>query len=120
MASPSSNATDTLLELETGFWNAAGNGDFYREHMAAHGLCVLPVGILDKDETVSAVAGAAPWQDFTIDDVRVLDLGDDELGLCYRAEASRETDEYRALISSVYTKLSGRWRLTLHQQTPVD
>ncbi len=120
MASPSSNETDTLLELETGFWNAAGTGDFYREHMAAHGLCVLPVGILDKDDTVSAVAGAAPWQGFNFDDVRMLDLSHDVAALCYRATASRETHEYSALISSVYTRTNGRWMLTLHQQTAID
>ncbi len=121
MASPSSNATDELLKLETGFWDAAGDGDFYREHMAAHGLCVLPVGVLDKDDTVSAIAAAEPWHEFTIDDLRTVDLGDDEAALCYRAEASRDSDadQYTALISSVYTRIGGRWKLTLHQQTPI-
>lgn len=58
--STSSSVTDQLLQLEEGFWNAAGDGDYYREHMAHHGLCVLPVGVLDKDETVAAIAEANP------------------------------------------------------------
>jgi hypothetical protein len=120
MALRSSNVTDELLELETGFWSSAGDGDFYREHMAAHGICVLPVGMMDKDETVAAIEQSEPWTEFELSDVKILDLGDDEAALCYRADAARNggSHGYRALISSVYTKLSGRWKLTLHQQTP--
>ncbi|MFP3882071.1 MAG: DUF4440 domain-containing protein [Actinomycetota bacterium] len=112
--------TDELLELERGFWNAAGDGDYYGEHMAANGLCVLPVGVLDKASTVEAISSADPWDDFEFSDVRIVDLGDDEAALCYRAEASRAGDKYVALISTVYTRLSGEWKLTLHQQTPIE
>ncbi len=122
MASRSSGAIDDLLELESGFWDAAGDGDFYREHMAAHGLCVLPVGVLDKNDTVSAIEAADPWREFTFDQVREIDLGDDEVALCYQANAKRRADsgDYTALISSVYTRIGGSWKLTLHQQTPID
>jgi hypothetical protein len=121
MASRSSNVTDELLDLENGFWQSAGDGDFYREHMAAHGLCVLPVGMMDKDETVAAIEQAEPWADVEMFDMKTIDLGDDEAALCYRADASRNgsSDRYKAVISSVYTRLGGRWRLTLHQQTPL-
>lgn len=122
MVSRPSNVTEDLLELESGFWNAAGNGSFYREHMAANGLCVLPVGVIDKDETVTAIEGSAPWAAYEFRDVRSLALGDDGAAICYGAEASREEDptEYTALMSSVYTKVNGRWKLTLHQQTPIS
>lgn len=119
--SPSSSVIDRLLELEEGFWDAAGNGDFYREHMAKHGLCVLPVGILDKGATVKAISRADPWGEFKLHDIRALDLGDDEAALCYRAEANRGPgDTYIALISSVYTRLRGEWMLSLHHQTPIE
>ncbi len=109
-----------LIELERGFWRATGSGDYYREHMAADGLCVLPAGVLDKNTTVEAIASADPWDEFEFSDVRMVDLGDDEAALCYRAEASRDNDKYVALISTVYTRLSGKWKLTLHQQTPIQ
>lgn len=112
--------TDELLELERGFWNAAGDGDYYGEHMATSGLCVLPVGVLDKAATVEAISEADPWDEFEFSDVRMVDLGDDEVALCYRAEASRDDNKYIALISTVYTRLFGEWKLTLHQQTPIE
>ena len=112
--------THELRDLEKGFWGAAGDGDYYMENMASDGLCVLPVGVMDKDTTVTAISQADPWDEFEFSDVRVLDLGDDEAAICYRAEANRGEDEYRALISSVYTRHHGQWKLTLHQQTPLD
>jgi len=112
--------TDELLELERGFWGSAGDGEFYEEHMSADGICVLPVGVLDKKATVAAIAQADPWRAFELIDVTTLDLGDDEAALCYRAEASRgEGDGYLALTSSVYTRIRGEWKLALHQQTPL-
>lgn len=122
-ASPSSSVIDRLVELEEGFWSSAGNGDYYREHMADHGLCVLPVGILDKDETAAAIDRSDGWAKFELIDVTTLDLGDDEAALCYRAEAVSADDpasSYTAFISSVYTRVHGHWKLSLHQQTPID
>jgi hypothetical protein len=121
-ASPSLSVIERLLELEEGFWKAAGNGDYYREHMASDGLCVLPVGVLDREETAAAIDESEPWAEFEIHDVTALDLGDDEAALCYRAEAFRDDPShgYTALISSVYTRLSGEWKLNLHQQTPIE
>lgn len=121
-ASPSSSVIDRLLELEEGFWKAAGDGNYYREHMAPFGLCVLPVGVMDKGQTVAAIDESEPWAEFKLHDVRTLDLGDDEAALCYRAEAFRDdaSTGYAALISSVYTRLGGDWKLSLHQQTPVE
>lgn len=118
-ASRSSSVTEDLLELERGFWDAAGDGDFYEEHMAREGLCVLPVGVLDKSATVAAIAQADPWEEYEFFDVSTLDLGDDEAALCYRAKASRDGNRYLALISSVYTRVRGKWQLALHQQTPI-
>jgi hypothetical protein len=48
-----------LLELEAGFWEAAGNPDFYQATFADDGLMALPVGIMTKPEVVTAMEGAA-------------------------------------------------------------
>lgn len=113
--------TEELLNLERGFWDAVGyGGSYYREHMARHALCVLPAGVLDRETTASTLSHADPWDEFEFTDVQVVDLGDDEAAICYRARASREDDGYTAWISTVYTRLSGRWKLTLHQQTPIQ
>jgi hypothetical protein len=112
--------TQELHELERGFWNAAGDGGYYVENMAPDGLCVLPIGVLDKKTTVSAISQADPWDEFEFSDLHVIDLGDDEAAICYRADANRGDNEYTALISSVYTRHHGDWKLTLHQQTPIN
>lgn len=116
------SVTDRLQELEEGFWKAAGDSEYYREHMASEGLCVLPVGVLDRDETAAVIEESEPWAGFKLRDVRTLDLGDDEAALCYRAEAFRDDGSpgYKALISSVYIRLGGEWKLFLHQQTPIE
>ncbi|HUG08257.1 MAG TPA: nuclear transport factor 2 family protein [Acidimicrobiia bacterium] len=111
---------ERLLELESGFWSADGN--YYREHMAAEGLCVVPVGVMDRNETVAAMDHSEPWAEFKLHDVTILDLGDDEAALCYRVEAFREDESpgHFAFISSVYVRVRGEWKLALHQQTPVE
>ncbi|WP_390891081.1 hypothetical protein [Dactylosporangium matsuzakiense] len=42
------------------------------------------------------------------------------MALVYRAAARRasEAEPYRAIMTSVYTRRGGSWRLALHQQTP--
>lgn len=65
--------TDVLLKLEEGFWKAAGDGEFYREHMVANGLCVLPVGVLNREATVDAVAESPPWDEVELSDITMLD-----------------------------------------------
>lgn len=110
---------DALLEMESGFWEAAGDGDYYRQHMAADGICLLPVGILDKSSTVASVEGAEPWDGFEITDARTVALGPDALGLYYLASGDRKSFTYRAAVATVYRRVDGSWQLTMHQQTPL-
>ena len=51
---------------------------------------------------------------------RSLALSADVAALQYRASARREGDDspYHALVTSVYVRRDGAWRLALHQQTP--
>jgi hypothetical protein len=112
---------DQLLAIEKSFWRSSGDADFYRTHVADEGKFVLSMGVVDKSDVVTAMSEAAPWKSFDINDVSVIPIGDDVVGLIYEASGQREAgaDEYRANILSVYRK-NGDWELILHQQTPLD
>ncbi|WP_447589724.1 hypothetical protein [Microbacterium lacticum] len=52
---------------------------------------------------------------------RLIALSSDHAILVYTGSAYRDEDEpaFIALMSSVYTRHDGTWRLALYQQTPV-
>jgi hypothetical protein len=110
-----------LLELEQGFWRAAGNRQAYERHLAPDALHVLPgLGLAERDQALHGVEQADPWSSFEIVEPRVVALGDSAAALCYRAEARRGADApYEAAIISVYRLEAGEWRLAVHQQTPL-
>jgi hypothetical protein len=60
-----------------------------------------------------------PWSSYELADARVLPVGQDGAVVAYRATASRDGGEYTALFASTYVRQAGRWRLAVHQQTPV-
>ena len=113
------NVKDELIQMEKGFWQAAGNAEFYRTHFAEDGHCVFAFGILDKDQTVAAIEAAEPWTTFEFGDVNATRITRGVATLTYTVQADRGGDPYGATISSVYVERDGGWRLVLHQQTPV-
>ncbi|GAA3662834.1 hypothetical protein GCM10022202_25580 [Microbacterium marinilacus] len=62
-----------------------------------------------------------PWRTYEIADERVIPLGHECAVLVYTGPAYRDGDEpaFVALMSSVYTRHDGAWRLALYQQMPV-
>ena len=114
---------NTLLELEKGFWNAAGgDGSFYKEHFATDGIMLLPFkgGILGKPAIIKTVVDAQPWKSFEIKDPQLLQIAEGNFILLYSAAGVREgTEDYHALISSQYVYNQAGWRLIFHQQTPI-
>ena len=108
-----------VVGLEDGFWRAAGDGAFYQAHMAVDGVCVLPVGVLDRDETIGAIAQAESWRRWEMRDVRLVELTGDVVTLVYRVEADRGEEPYRAFVASTYVRRDGDWLLVVHQQTPL-
>ncbi len=117
--------SEELIELERAGWDAlSAGGDaaeaFYDEVLAPEVLMLLPGGmVLDRREQAIASMGGAPWDGFQLSDERVLRLGRDGAVVAYRASATRTRQEYEALINSTYVLVEGRWRLALHQQTPI-
>jgi hypothetical protein len=60
-----------LLQLEEGFWRAAGtDSDFFREHMADDALAVMASGVMTKQDAVSSGDDAKPWTNIEIEDPR--------------------------------------------------
>jgi uncharacterized protein (TIGR02246 family) len=112
-----------IEQVERRGWDALSSADgaaFYEDLMADDGVMVFPGMVLDKAATVRAIADAPPWQSFELADLRVIEATPDSGIVSYDATARRGgEDEYRALMSTVYARREGRWRLLLHQQTPV-
>ncbi|MGH2428850.1 MAG: nuclear transport factor 2 family protein [Candidatus Limnocylindria bacterium] len=107
--------------LERRGWEALSGTDgdaFYRDLMADDGLMVFPRLVLDKEQTITAIAAERPWSSFELTDVRVVEAGSDCAVISYRASARRGPGPYDALMSTVYVRRDGRWQLVLHQQTP--
>ena len=118
-----SGLAEELLALEREGWDAlsgTAGAAYYEEHMADDGLMVFGGGIvMSKTDVLASIARVAPWTRYRIEAPRTLALGADAGALIYRAVAQRAGQpEFRASISSVYVRRSGRWLLALHQQSP--
>jgi hypothetical protein len=105
-----------LLQIEHEL--GAGSADAYRRHLAAEALLVLPNGVLDREACIAAMESSPGWDELEISDARTLALGDDGAVLTYAWRSRRGEMSYTALMSSVYARRDGAWRLVLHQQTP--
>ena len=110
-----------IEELERRGWEALsgpGGAAFYENAMADDGLMVFPGMVMDKSTAVATIREVQPWASFELDDIQV--AADDNAALVtYRARAQRFGEaEYEAVMSSVYVRRRGRWRLLLHQQSP--
>lgn len=115
---------EELIALEHGFWEGAADPDHYREHVDEQAVFVFPpgFGVLRKEEVMAQVgASEGPWIEHRLEDVRVVPLGEGAAILVYRATARAEGEEpFSALVSSAYLERDGRWRLTFHQQSPLE
>lgn len=113
---------EELEALERRGWEALSGADgaaYYANVMADDGLMVFPGILLDRAQSLRAIAGAPPWASFDLEDVRIVEAGPDGAIVTYRATAQREGEApYRAWMSSVYARRGGSWRLVLHQQSP--
>jgi uncharacterized protein (TIGR02246 family) len=93
---------------------------FYDDVMADDGLMVFPGIVLDKAASLRAIARAASWASWELRDVRVIEALPDAGIVTYDATATRAGEHpYRAPMASVYARRDGRWRLVLHQETPI-
>jgi hypothetical protein len=111
-----------LIALEEEFWRASGRRQAYEARLADDAVHVFPGwGVTEDNERVlQAVESAEPWKSFTIENPRVLELGEGVAAIAYTSHACREgEDEYVAAITSVYRRTDEGWHLVMHQQTPL-
>ncbi|MEV3938479.1 nuclear transport factor 2 family protein [Glycomyces sp. NPDC049804] len=114
---------EELLALEHTGWRALCDGTgagHYASTMSPDGRMVLANGMsLDRGATVEALREAPPWAGYEIVGPALIPLGDDAAALVYTGRAWRDGEPaFNALMSSVYTRARGTWRLSLYQQTP--
>ena len=116
---------DDLIDLERAGWQALStSGDvattFYGEVLAPRVVMLLPGGLVitDRQQAIESMGGVS-WDGFDLSDERVHDLADTCAVVTYRSSARRGDQDYEALISSTYVLYGNRWRLAVHQQTPV-
>jgi hypothetical protein len=111
----------TLLDREERFWRAAGRREAYEAHLAADAVHVFPGwGVAEREAVLDGVACSSPWDEFALDEPRVVSLGPNAAALIYVARARRGSDPYRAAITSVYRCRNDDVELVLHQQTPLE
>lgn len=114
-----------LLTLEHQGWESLCRGvgaDFYGRIMTPDAVMVLAHGhVLDREAVIASLNGAPAWQSYEISEERLVEIGGDSAVLVYTGRASRGDDgsQFHALMSSVYTRRDGQYRLALYQQTPI-
>lgn len=74
--------------------------------------------VLDDRATIVDSMGGRPWSSVEIEDARCLQPTPDTGVVTYGVVARRDSQEYSALMSSVYVRREDGWKLVFHQQTP--
>jgi hypothetical protein len=115
-----------LLDLERRGWDslcASTGAAFYGGLMTDDAVMVLANGaVMDREAVIASLEQATPWASYDIDDVRLVDAGPDGAALVYLGTGYRIGDQpaFVGIMSSLYVRRNGDWRLALYQQTPVS
>jgi hypothetical protein len=110
-----------LLDIEERLWT--GGADAYRKHVDTECLIAFTqmAGVMTREEVAASVEAGPRWQDLDLHAEGMVRPADDVAVLTYWASAVRgQGERYRALVSSAYVRRDGRWKLTFHQQTPLE
>ena len=108
---------EQLLRIEHEL--ARGDGATYERHLAEEAIVVVPGDVLDRAATVEAMDASEGWDEVSIGEEAVRELGPDVALLTYLFRGRRGQDRYAATLSSAYIRDGkGCWKLAFHQQTP--
>ncbi|ARV62450.1 hypothetical protein BZZ01_30885 [Nostocales cyanobacterium HT-58-2] len=115
-----------LVKLEEQGWQAlSSKGDaakkFYGSLLTEDAIMIFPSGMLvEGREKILESIGAQPWKSFQMKEPHWILLSEKAAVIVYRVTAQREgSNIYVALISSTYALREGKWKLVVHQQTPI-
>lgn len=98
---------------------ARGDGATYDRHLDEAALVVVPGETLDRAAAVEAMDATRGWDEVSIGEERVRELGGEAALLTYRFRGRRGKAHYEATLSSAYVRdRLGAWKLAFHQQTP--
>lgn len=123
------NVSEELLALEQEGWRAVTTGEAarYAERMLAEEMMlVLPGMVLDRPGVVELWLNVVPWElfdiEFDFEGASVIPLTPGGAVLTYRVALSRRRDgtTYRAQCTTVYRRMSRRWRVVFQQLTPLS
>jgi hypothetical protein len=117
METQTEEVAEQLLRIEHEL--ARGDGATYERHLAEEAQVVIPGDTLDRAATVEAMDASPGWDEVSIGEEEVRELGPDVALLTYLFRGRRGQDHYAATLSSAYVKDGeGCWKLAFHQQTP--
>jgi hypothetical protein len=123
---PKGPSMDELLQLEHAGWASLCDGtgaDFYGATMTDDAVMVLANGsVMTRTEVIAALGTSPPWASYEMDDPRVVSIGDNSTALIYVGTGHRSDDEppFVGVMTSVYVRREGAWKLAVYQQTPVS
>lgn len=111
-----------LIDLESAGWDALCDGtgaDFFGGLMTDDGLMVLANGtVMNRHDVVAALKESPAWASYSIDEPSVIRAGDDSAALVYVGTGFRDGEApFVAVMTSVYARHGGEWRLAVFQQT---
>jgi hypothetical protein len=113
----------TLVEIEQAGWQALVDGtgrSHFRQVVDDHVVVLGPrFGVVTGEAAIDQLSGDT-WSWFRLRAPQVVAITDEVATIAYRVIVRRDFDaEHQAVVSSTYRLVDGRWRLAVHQQTPM-
>jgi hypothetical protein len=110
-----------LVALERQFWT--GDANFYRQHLDEKCLTVFQehAGVFSREDVALQATDPKRWHVQQIQAKGFLQPTEDTAIVTCEVYAKRSTGEpHHTLTSSGYIRRHGEWKMTFHQQTPLE
>jgi len=114
-----------MVDLETRGWDALlrGDADADTRLLAPDFLGVYSSGFAGRSDHAGQLANGPTIADFELHDARTVEVSDDDVLLCYRAEYRRlvagvPQPHESMYVSSLWSRRSGEWVNVFSQDTP--